>query len=254
MAPQRLGFWYRFAVGVLKPPILLFTRRRWLNRELLPAHGGIVVVPNHTSHFDPLAAAHYLYDAGRPPRFLAKDSLFEIPLAGTIVRKAGQIPVHRETGTAEQAMGSAINAVRAGECIVVYPEGTITRDPALWPMRGKTGAARIALATGCPVIPMAVWGAQHVLAPYGKKPTLVPPQTVTVTIGPPVDLSDLMGQPETGPILHVATERIMDAITALVAELRAQPVPAERLDPSEIGLPVTGPVDVEYEDTDRSSS
>ena len=81
----------------------------------------------------------------------------------------------------------------AGECVVVYPEGTITRDPDLWPMAGKSGAARIALATGCPVIPIGQWGAQDLLAPYAKKPDLFPRKPVTMKVGDPVDLSDLVG-------------------------------------------------------------
>jgi len=254
VARQKLGFAYRFAVGVLKPPVILLTRRRWLNQELLPAAGGILVAPNHTSHFDPLAVGQYLYDNGRAPRFLAKDSLFDVPVVGPIVARAGQIPVHRQTGAAADAMRDAVAAVKAGECVVCYPEGTITRDPALWPMRGKTGAARIALATGCPVIPMAHWGAQRVLAPYGKKPHVFPPQTVTVTIGPPVDLSDLMGREQTGEVLQEATARIMDAITALVAELRDELPPTDRLDPRQAGLPETGKADVHYDDPDRRPS
>ncbi len=252
MAHQKVGFWYRFAVGVLKPPVIAFTRRRWLNRELVPTSGGFIVAPNHTSHFDPLAVAHYLYDAGRPPRFLAKDSLFDAPVIGPIIARAGQIPVHRETGAAGDAMRDAIAAVRAGECVVCYPEGTLTRDPGLWPMRGKTGAARIALATGAPVIPMAHWGAQRVLAPYSKRPRLMPRQTVTVTVGPPVDLSDLMDKPQDADVLAEATDRIMDSITALVAELRDQPAPASRLDPKDAGLPEIGRAEVHYDKEDRS--
>lgn len=247
MARQKVGFWYRFAVGVLKPPVLAFTRRRWLNRELLPSSGGFVVVPNHTSHFDPIVVAHYLYDAGRPPRFLAKDGLFEVPFVGHVLREARQIPVHRTTTSAADAMRSAVAAVEAGECVVVYPEGTITRDPHLWPMRGKTGAARIALATGCPVIPMAHWGAQDVLAPYGKRVHVFPPRTVTVTVGPPVGLADLLGRPVTAELLAEATGRIMSAITALVAELRDEPEPAARLDPRDHGLPETGRAGVVYD-------
>ena len=215
------------------------------------SRGGVSIAPNHTSHFDPLAVAQYLYDSGRPPRFLAKDELFEVPVAGAIVARAGQIPVHRETGSAGDAMSSAVAAVRAGECVVVYPEGTLTRDPGLWPMRGKTGAARIALATGCPVIPMAVWGAHRVLPPYAKKPRVLPPQTVTVTIGPPVDLSEFTDVEPTAAVLADATNRIMDSITALVAELRDEPRPAIRLDPREAGLPEIGRVDVDYDEGER---
>ena len=66
----------------------------------------------------------------------------------------------------------------------IYPEGTITKDPDLWPMIGKTGAARVALETGCPVIPIAQWGPQEILAPYSKRLRLLPPKTVHVLAGP----------------------------------------------------------------------
>jgi 1-acyl-sn-glycerol-3-phosphate acyltransferase len=137
--------------------------------------------------------------------------------------------------------------------VVCYPEGTLTRDPDLWPMRGKTGAARIALTTGCPVVPMAHWGAHRVLAPYATRPKLLPPQTVSVVIGPPVDLSDLMGQEQTAEVLQQATDRIMDAITALVADLRDEAPPTARLDPRAAGLPETGCAEVRYDDPDRRS-
>ena len=104
------------------------------------------------------------------------------------MRAAGQIPVERASSTAVGAYDAAVAAVRAGECIVVYPEGTITRDPDLWPMVGKSGAARIALETGCPVIPVGQWGAQELLAPYAKKPDLFPRKTIHIVVGDPVDL------------------------------------------------------------------
>ena len=103
-------------------------------------------------------------------------------------RAAGQIPVERLSRNAVGAYDAAVAAVRDGECVVVYPEGTITRDPDLWPMVGKSGAARIALETGCPVIPVGQWGAQELLAPYAKKPNLFPRKRITMKVGDPVDL------------------------------------------------------------------
>ena len=73
-----------------------------------------------------------------------------------------------------------VAAVRDGECVVVYPEGTLTRDPDLWPMTGKSGAARIALETGCPVIPVGQWGAHELLPPYSKKPDLFPRKQIVM--------------------------------------------------------------------------
>jgi len=122
----------------------------------------------------------------------------------------------------------AVTAVQNGECVVVYPEGTITRDPELWPMDGKTGAARIALATGAPLIPAAMWGPQDVIGPYRKEFRILPRKTMHVAFGPPVDLADLMGQPMDTNTLRIATDRLLDAITDLLAETRQTPPPAER--------------------------
>ena len=124
--------------------------------------------------------------------------------------------------------------------MAIYPEGTLTRDPDLWPMRGKTGAARIALETGCPVIPIANWGAQHVLGPYSKVPRLLPRSSVQVKAGPPVPLDDLHGVPMTGEVLRQATDRIMDAITALLEEIRGEVAPTVRFDPRAHGVSTTG--------------
>jgi 1-acyl-sn-glycerol-3-phosphate acyltransferase len=234
---KKLGFWYLLAVCLLRPFMLAFTRRDWqgaehLRAEILPdgSQVGIVVCPNHISWFDPLECAHVLYDNGRPPRFLGKEAVFRIPVAGRIIRGAGQIPVYRETANAGESVRDAIAAVRAGECVVVYPEGTITRDPQLWPMTGRTGAARIALETGAPVIPMAQWGAQEVIRPYTNEFRILPRKTMRVRIGTPVDLDDFRGRPVDAAVLHAATERIVAAITTLLEGIREQTAPEERFD------------------------
>jgi 1-acyl-sn-glycerol-3-phosphate acyltransferase len=255
MARQRLGFWYRFAIAVVKPVMILVSRRDWPAGHPLP-EGGIVVVPNHLSHVDPFVVGHYLYNQGRPPRFLAKASLFSTFLVGTIVRHAGQIPVYRETRDASVALRDAIAAVRRGECVVVYAEGTLTRDPELWPMVGKTGAARIAFASGRPVVPVAMWGPQDLLLPYSRRPHLWPRPTMRVRVGAPVELADLL-PPGTDPnavpgdVLRLATERIMAGITALVAGMRGEPAPAVRFDPRREGLPTIGDPGLRYERGDR---
>lgn len=233
------GFWYRFAVMVLHPPMMLLTRRDWRGVEHIP-DGGAVVVVNHVSHFDPIAFAHFLYDAGRLPRFLAKDALFHVFFVRNVVRGAKQIPVYRESGEAANSFSAAVEAVRKGELVAIYPEATITREPGLWPMRGKTGAARVALETGAPVIPVAQWGPQDVLAPYAKRPHLFPRRTMHVWAGPPVDLSDVAGRPIDAELLHEVTERIMTAITALLEQIRGEQAPAVRFDPRKAGLPSTG--------------
>lgn len=238
---QKLGFWYRFVVAIVRPVLMVFTRRDWHGAEHLPPVGtGVVVSPNHVSYADPLTFAHFLWDNGRAPRYLAKEGVFRIPVLGRIIAACGQIPVYRESRDAAQSFSAAVRAIEQGECVGIYPEGTITRDPNLWPMLGKTGAARVALQTGCDVIPIAQWGPQHLLAPYSKRPQLFPRKTMHVSAGPPVDLDDLRDQPITPELLHEASDRILDAITAQLAKLRGEVPPDTRFDPRKAGLPPTG--------------
>jgi len=234
---KKLGFWYLFAVGLLRPPMLALTKRDWsgvenLRAEIRPdgTQEGVVVCPNHISWFDPLQSAHFFYDNGRPPRYLGKESVFRVPIAGWILRKAGQIPVYRETADAASAVRDAIAAVQRGECVVIYPEGTITRDPGLWPMQGKTGAARVALLTGAPLIPVALWGAQEVIRPYVNEFRILPRKTMRVVAGPAVDIDDLRGRELDADVLQEATDRLIAAIVSLVEGLRGETAPAERFD------------------------
>jgi len=226
----RLGWGFRVAVFLLWLPMQLVTKRDWQGLENLENDpGGIIVAPNHTSWFDPLVVAHMLWSRDRPPRFLAKESVFRVPIMGQIITSAGQVKVYRETAEAVDAVRDAVSAVEGGECIVVYPEGTITRDPGLWPMQGKTGAARIALATGRPLLPLAQWGAQDVMPPYRRQLRLFPRKTMHVRIGAPVDLSDLASRPLDADTLRIATDRLMDAMTGLLADIRDESPPKERM-------------------------
>lgn len=234
--PRHISAAFRVAEAIARPPLTVFTRRRWSGGEHLPRDRGFVVCVNHISHLDPFVVAHFLLDHGCPPRFLAKESVFRIPVLGRIIAGAGQIPVYRETSDASKAFRAAVDAVRAGECVVVYPEATLTRDPGLWPMVGKTGAARVALTTGCPVIPVANWGVQDILAPYGRWPHLLPRKTVHVVAGPPVDLSAFgEGAPTDVARLRSATDTILDAMSGLLAQIRGGQPPATRWDPREHG-------------------
>jgi 1-acyl-sn-glycerol-3-phosphate acyltransferase len=222
---QRLGVAYRIAVGVLRPSMQIFTTHVWRGEENLPSSGGFVVCSNHISDSDPIAFAHFLYDNGHPPYFLAKDALFHVPLVGRVISGAGQIPVVRDTADASRAFAPAVEAIGVGKCVAIYPEATVTRDPDLWPMTGKTGAARIALATGCPLIPVAQWGAQALLPYHHFVPRLFPRKRMQVLAGPPVDLDDLRSKPLDADVLREATARIMAAITGLLAELRTGETP-----------------------------
>jgi 1-acyl-sn-glycerol-3-phosphate acyltransferase len=219
-------------VAVLNAIMVPFTKRDWRGQRKVPQTGGLILAVNHISNADPLAIGQFIAYSGRWPRFLAKTSLFRLPIIGRVLRACGQIPVERASRAAGDALKAAIRAVEEGRAVTIYPEGTITRDPQLWPMAGKTGAARIALETGCPVIPIGQWGAQEIM--YGREigfPKLLPRTTLRVEAGDPVELDDLRNQPVTAPVLTEATDRIMDAITALVADIRGEPAPAARYDP-----------------------
>jgi 1-acyl-sn-glycerol-3-phosphate acyltransferase len=237
---QKRGWAWSIAVPIVKPVLLLTTKPRWVDGDKIPAEGGCIVVFNHISEVDPLIAAHIMYDHGRLPRYLAKANLFKNRFLGFFLRAAGQIPVERLSKNAAGAFDAAVAAVRNGEVVVVYPEGTITRDPDLWPMIGKSGAARIALETRCPVIPIGQWGAQEVLAPYARKPDLFPRKEIQMKVGDPVDLADLFEQERSIAVINQATARIMAVLTHLVEELRGETAPEERFDPRKAGVAEIG--------------
>ncbi|MGL5865133.1 MAG: lysophospholipid acyltransferase family protein [Dermatophilaceae bacterium] len=233
-------FAYRLVIAVVRPWLKVLTRRTWSGAEHLPTHGGWVVCTNHYSYLDVFVVGHFLVDQGVSPRFLGKAEVFRMPVIGAIVRAADQIPVHRGSRHAADAYRAAVAAVRAGTCVAIYPEGTLTRDPDLWPMRGKTGAARVALETGCPVIPVANWGAADILAPYSRRLRLLPRRAVQVRVGEPVDLDDLSDRPSTPEVLAEATARIIAAITAELEVLRGARAPAVPFDPQTHGISPTG--------------
>lgn len=233
---ERRGWAWGTVVAIVKPTLLAATKHEWIDGEKIPAEGGCIIAMNHVSHIDPFTLGWLTYEHGRLIRYLAKDSLFDLPVLGRIVKDARMIPVSRLSSDAAQAFVAAVEALHAGGCVGVYPEGTITKDPTGWPMRGKTGAARMALETGCPVIPIGQWGAQEILAPYSFKPHFIPRRTARYKVGDPVDLDDLKGRPITNEVLHLATDRIMDAITVLVGDLRQETPPAERFDPRAAGV------------------
>lgn len=214
----------------MRPALFAMTRRRWSGTEHLPTAGGFLVAANHVSMIDPLTLALYLWDNGHAPKILAKDSLFSVPVVGRVLAASGQIPVRRGTAEAGHSLAAAEDALRAGDCVVVFPEGTLTRDPDLWPMVGRTGVARLALATRVPVVPVAQWGAQDLLARYGKVLRPVPRKTVTVVAGPPVVLDDLYDRVLDAAVLREATDRVTDAITGLLEGVRGEPAPVPRFD------------------------
>jgi len=219
---------------------MVLTRRDWRGAENFPASGGYVVCPNHISYVDPFVFAHFLYDNGQPPFFMGKVEVFEVPVFGRLLRAAQQIPVERGTSQAAAALAAAVAAVEDGKCVPIFPEGTLTRDPQIWPMTGRTGAARVALTTRCPVIPVAQWGPQEIQGPYARELHLFPRKTMRMLAGPPVDLSDLYGLPISSVTLNEATNRILDAITRQLETIRGERAPAIRFDSRTAGVPQIG--------------
>lgn len=217
------------------PFVLLVGRYRVQNIERIPTSGPFIMAANHITDFDPLVTAYTLWHHGRVPHYLAKASLFRAPVIGWAFRVTGQVAVERASRGHSSTISQGERLIKEGLALVIYPEGTLTRDPELWPMRGKSGAVRIALETGVPLIPAAHWGAQKILPRWGKRISLFPRKTVDVVIGEPLDLSRWRGKPLDAKTLSEATLFVMQAITALLEGLRGETAPAERWDPAAHG-------------------
>jgi len=228
----------------LRVGLALVARREWRGQANLPLTGPALIVANHLSSLDPAFVGEFIAYSGRWPYFLAKDSLFRWPVIGFFVRRSGMIPVHRGTDHVADALDEAQRYLDEGHVVVLYPEGTTARDPLLWPCRPRTGAARLALATGLPVIPLGQWGVSTICpdnAGPQRTPHLLPRHDVVLELGEPV--TTLRGDPSDPADVEAAGEVIMAAVTAIVERLRGEPMPAGRWDPKrhERVVPVPGP-------------
>jgi len=226
----------------LAPLVRTLFGLRVTGMEKLPKTGPYVLVANHMTNVDPLAVAYFVYaKLGRAPHFLAKEGLFRIPVVGKILLSAGQIPVYRTSGNRnDEPLRMAHEYLKHGHTIAIFPEGTLTRDPNLWPMRGKTGAVRLALDTNVPVYPMAHWGAQEILPRYGSKFRPGFWKRVDVLVGDRIDLSAFQGKKLAPEEVNQATEVVMAAITHLVEQLRGEKAPDTLWDPAKQGQSATG--------------
>jgi 1-acyl-sn-glycerol-3-phosphate acyltransferase len=224
--------WRNFTRVILPPTIRAMMALDMHGQEQFPARGGMILAANHLSYMDVLALSLFTHRAGRYPVFLAKSSLFDVPVLGYLMRKLGQLPVYRGQVDAALVLRDAERIGLEGACVIFYPESTVTRDPDEWPMVAKTGVARLALASGVPVVPVAHWGAQQIL-PYGKLlPRIFPRKKVQVLAGPPVDLSEFEGQPLSSAVLRAATDKIMADVAALLGEIRGEVPPAQPYHPA----------------------
>ena len=227
------GF-YSFAKGVLTPIMTPWVKFSVTGEENLPTEGGFLLVSNHLSNVDPLCLCWYFMKRNTAVRFLAKKSMFSVPVFGWIIKGMGLIPVNRDSNPSA-VLAPTREALTAGEVVGIYPEGTLTRDPDQWPMEFKSGAARLALDTGVTVIPLSQWGPQDIMAPYNAKGMdMRPGRRISYHFGAPVELSDLIGPAgsEDHDAVNAATARILQAVREGVGQLRGLPVPDTVWDPA----------------------
>ena len=224
---RNAGRWIWLTVVLVKPINTAFFKRRWRGREHVPPTGGVVLVANHVSQADWITMAEFVWDSGRIPRFLIKDSLFRVRGVSRLLSGAKQIPVSRGTAAARNSLEEAEAALDRGEAVCIYPEGTVTRDPGFWPMQARTGVARLALATDAPVVPVCNWGPQHAVDVEHKKVRPFPRHEAWCVAGPPVDLSAYRGRPLTADLLREVTDVIMAAVRDQLAGVRGETPPAE---------------------------
>jgi putative phosphoserine phosphatase / 1-acylglycerol-3-phosphate O-acyltransferase len=226
--PKLLGAEAMDVVRLLFPPLAFpYARFDIAGTENIPRRGPAIVAANHRSYFDPTVYGLAVFEAGRNPRGLAKKELFDAPVVGTLMRASGAICVDRKQ-SGRAAFEQAEQALRNGEVLIIAPQATIPRGDAFFDPRlqGKSGAARLAAATGAPVIPLGVWGTEHVWPRSARLPkvtNVLHPPTVRVRVGPPV-------RGLTGTDFRADTERIMAAITTQLppeAQLRRIPTADE---------------------------
>lgn len=236
--PEKLLRW-RVVAAIAIPLFEAVGRYRMRGLDNIPKRGAFVIAPNHVTNFDPLTTAYLVWRGGRVPRFLAKESLFRVPVLGWLLRFTGQIPVARD-GSGPDPLKAATRLIDEELAVIVYPEGSLTRDPDEWPMRGKSGAVRLALQHRIPLVPAAHWGVQRILPRYGGKLSLVPRKDVEMLVGPPIDLSPWHGRESEPAALAEATTVLMNEIARLVGELRGETPPPERWNPADHGQPEYG--------------
>ena len=224
----KAGFWIRLCVVILYPLDGLLFRIRWrhLDRVPAPETGGVIIAVNHISQVDTVLMARFVWQSGRVPRFMIKAGVFSWPIVGRLMHGAGQIPVYRGTTDASKSLRDAVTALEQGEAIVIYPEGTTTKDPDNWPMLAKTGIARLVLLSpDTPIVPIGQWG-PHRMGGFSLK-RLGRRRESLASVGEPLDMSRFRGKEPSGALLREVTDEIMSAIRDEVALLRDEQPPTE---------------------------
>jgi len=225
---------YRRLAPVLHGVMTCVAKRDWDDFGALPEEGPAIIVANHLSSFDALPMADYVLYHGRYPYFLGKSGLWKVPVLGRLLRGIDQIPVHRGTGRAADSLVEAHRKLDDGKIVFIFAEGTTCRDPQLWPFASKTGAARLALSSGVPVIPVGHWGTSTICpdnAGPQTHPYLFPRHWLTFRSGPPVDLAAFGRSTTDREMVRAASVAIMEAIVPLVEAARGETAPPLRWNP-----------------------
>jgi 1-acyl-sn-glycerol-3-phosphate acyltransferase len=212
---------YSVAKGVFTPWLRWGLRWTIEGEHHIPASGPVILASNHVSYLDPLTLAWVADRRGRHVRYLAKAELFDKPVLGSLLRAAHQIPVRRGRADAADALTAAVDALGRGECIGVFPEGTISED--LEPMIAKSGTARLARRAEVAITPVGLWGTHRILT-KSRKPHWQWRIPQTAVVGEPVVIA-------ADEHVKQTTDRMMTAIIECVA--RAREIYPTRSDPGE---------------------
>ena len=236
----------QIAMLLARPELMPFVKYRVHSPNRIPESGAAIIVGNHRSYFDPLAIGFALARRGRPVRFLGKKEVFDAPLVGDFAKAMGGIRVDRGTGS-DAPLQAAEEALAAGEMVALMPQGTIPRGREFFnpELKGRWGAARLAHASRAPVIPLGIWGTEHVWPRSARFPNVtnvLHPPTVTVSIGKPVHLEY--------DSLEADTERIMDAISAMLPPEAHEPFEPTEEDIARALPPGVSDID-EHHESDR---
>jgi 1-acyl-sn-glycerol-3-phosphate acyltransferase len=241
-------FWIRVCEVLFYPASRVLARRSFAGLDRLTIPGGQLIVANHISHLDPLYDAVFVRTSGRIPHIMAKSSLWKVPVLGRALAGTGQIPVDRSgSGAGQASVDTATQALADGKVVLIYPEGSVTKEPGFWPMKPKPGVAALALSGDFPVIPVVHWGTQQIYDSYAPKRKFkpLPRKDVHVVAGPPIDLSPWRGKPVDARAIRDVSFLIMNTIRDMLGELRGEIPPAELFDPKKAArksAPGTGAV------------
>ena len=228
---------YAVAAGLVGAVLTIFARIQVAGARSRAAvvrglpNGPVIVISNHTSYIDGLLLAIVCRRLGRSARMLATAGVFKAPVVGAIARRIGFIPVNRGAANAADALAPATEALAAGELVAIFPEGRLTRDPDQWPEKAKTGAVRLALETGAPIVPVALEGAYRVVGRRkfvtGLLKNVILRPKVATAVGEPIDVHLLLDGPETPDEIRRVTDVVWSRLIDLVEHLRGEQSPAE---------------------------